>query len=93
MENSREESRLKILKEFGADKLWQPTLNDIMRSYDEFAEDASKCNVVLLVTERNYFHFLKPAFPEETVWLVNVVSGYWFKKHVQKVRRNTLVCQ
>ena len=98
MENSRKENRLKILREFGADKLWRPTLNDIMRSYNEFAEDASKCNAILLVTERNYFHdfctyFLEPAFPEETVRLVNVVSGYWFKKHVREVKQKVLFIQ
>lgn len=99
MENSTEErEKWKILRELGADKLWQPTLDEIVNTYGEFTKGASKCNTVLLVTERNYFHefymyFLKPAFPEEAVYFANIVSGYWFKKHIHKIKQEIMFLQ
>jgi len=93
--SAEEKERWNILKKFGADKLWQPTLNEIINIYNEFAEHASECNIILLITERNYFHdfyqyFLKTAFSEETIYSANVVSGYWFKKNFKKIEQKIM---
>ena len=93
--SAEERERWTILKQFGADKIWQPTLDEIINIYNEFSEGVSGCNITLLVTERNYFHdfyqyLLNPAFPEATIYFANVVSGSWFKKNVKKIKQKIM---
>ena len=73
-------------------QLWQPLMNRLLREYNSFTSRKSKCNVVLLTTDRNFFsefrkYFLEPAFGSKMKWL-NVVSGAYFESHVKSMNEN-----
>jgi len=70
-------------------ELWQPLLDQILKIHQEFTTGKSKCNVVLLTTERNFFsefekHFIEPAFKE--ISRADEISGYYFEKHIDEFK-------
>ena len=82
------------LKKLGVDKLWKLTLDEITKAYSEFIEGKSKCNIVVLISERDYFHefyecFLKPSFPDDIAHFM-VVSGYYLRKYSKEIKQRMI---
>lgn len=64
-------------------------MNRLLREYNSFTSRKSKCNVVLLITDHNFFsefrkYFLEPAFGSKMKWL-NTISGAYFESHVESM--------
>jgi len=82
------------LKQLEADKLWQSALVEISRTYSEFISGTSKCNVILLITERNYFtefyeYLLKPHFEEkfhEEIHYGSVINGAGLRRYANEIK-------
>jgi len=67
--------------------LWHPLTDKVLREYNRFTSGKSKCNVVLLTTDHNFFsefrkHFLEPVLGSKMKWLL-AMSGAYFKSHVK----------
>lgn len=65
-------------------------MDRLLGEYNSFTSRKSKCNVVLLTTDHNFFsefrkYFLDPAFRSKMKWL-NVVSGAYFESHVESMK-------
>ena len=66
--------------------LWQPLMDCLSRECNNFVSRKSKCNVVVLTTDHDFFsdfrkHFLEPEFGT-IMKCVNVMSGAYFEFHV-----------
>lgn len=73
-------------------KLWQPLTDHILQEYNSFTSGKSKRNIVLLITDHNFFsefreHFLEPALGSKMKWL-EIMSGAYFKSHVKRMNEN-----
>lgn len=71
-------------------KLWQPLTDHLLQEYKSFTSGESKCNIVLLITDHNFFsefreHFLEPALGRKMKWL-NIASGSYFRSHVKSMK-------
>jgi len=71
-------------------KLWQPLRDHLLQEYNSFTSGKSKCNIVLLITDHNFFsefreHFLEPALGRKMKW-INIVSGSYFKSHAKSMK-------
>ena len=70
-------------------QLWQPLMDRILLEYNGFTSRKSKCNVVLLTTDHDFFsefrkYFLEKVFGSKMKWL-NVMSGAYFKSRVRSM--------
>ncbi len=75
-------------------QLWQPLIDRLLREYNSFTSGKSRCNVVLLTTDRDFFsefrkYFLEPVFGSKMRWL-NVLSGRYFELHVKTMNETML---
>jgi len=70
-------------------KLWQPLMDNLLQKYNDFTSRKSKCNVVLLTTDRDFFsefrkYFLEPVFGSKMRWL-NIIGSRYFESHVKSM--------
>jgi len=70
-------------------QLWQPLMNQILQEYRNYVSGKSECNLVLLITDHDFFsefrkHFLEPAFGNKMNWKL-VISGSYFKSHAKNM--------